>query len=159
MQYCGGLKKATVYMKNRELEVYLHHHIPVSKYLGIGVNTCSSKNIEITAPLIMNTNHMNTVFGGSLSVVGILAGWSLVYAQLEGKKHQIVIQENSIRYLKPANKDVTAVCKYDNLTAWSRFHRAFQRKGKGRVQIACNLFCADELVATFEGVYVVFNKE
>ncbi|WP_282167632.1 YiiD C-terminal domain-containing protein [Shewanella japonica] len=146
-------------MKNRELEAYLHHHIPVSKSLGIGVNTCSVKNIELTAPLKININHMNTVFGGSLSVVGILAGWSLVYAQLEVEKHQIVIQENNIRYLKPANGDVRAICKYDNHTMWSRFHRAFQRKGKGRVHIACNLFCADELVATFEGIYVVFNKK
>jgi thioesterase domain-containing protein len=146
-------------LKEKELKVYLHEQIPASKLLEVDVKSCSQSNIELTAPLEPNINHKNTVFGGSLSVLAILAGWSLVYMRLNGIRNEIVIQESSMSYLKAANGSFCATSSYEGSVAWSKFNRSFTKRGRGRIQVESNVLCGGELVATFRGTYVAFNKE
>ncbi|UGA53567.1 YiiD C-terminal domain-containing protein [Vibrio sp. VB16] len=146
-------------MKEKELEAYLHAQIPASKLLGVEVKSCSQTNIELLAPLEPNINHKNTAFGGSLSVLAILAGWSLVYMRLNGIRNEIVIQESSMTYLKPANGSFTATSLYEESTDWSKFYRSFTKRGRGRIKVKSNILCGEEIVATFQGTYVAFNKE
>lgn len=146
-------------MDSKALERYLHEQIPASQRLEIGVTSCSEAAVELIAPLLPNINHKNTVFGGSLSVIAILAGWSLVYMRLKGIRNEIVIQESSMSYLKAANGEFCAKSNYQPSVQWDKFSRTFQQKGKGRIQVASQIFCCGELVATFQGTYVAFNKD
>lgn len=146
-------------MKEKELESYLHNQIPASKLLEVSVAKSSKTNIELTAPLVPNINHKNTAFGGSLSVLAILAGWSLVYMRLNGIKNEIVIQESSMSYLKPANGSFVASSSYEDSSAWAKLNRSFISKGRGRIQVESIILCEGEIVATFRGTYVAFNKE
>lgn len=146
-------------MDTKELEDYLHEQIPASKLIKAGVKSCSDIAIELRAPLIPNTNHKNTVFGGSLSVLAILAGWSLVYMRLKGINNEIVIQESSMSYLKPAHGAFFARSAYEENPQWKKFNRLFIMKGKGRIQVESNIFSNNELVATFRGTYVALNKQ
>lgn len=146
-------------MKESELENYLHHQIPASKLLGVMVKHCSQTRVELAAPIEPNINHKNTAFGGSLSVLAILAGWSLVYMRLDGRPNEIVIQESSMSYVKAADGDFSAVSTFAPEAGWSRFDRAFARKGRGRIKVESQIICGGEQVATFTGMYVAFNKE
>lgn len=146
-------------MESKELESYLHEQIPASKLLEVGVKSCSTLKVELLAPLDPNINHKNTVFGGSLSVLAILAGWSLVYMRLKGVRNEIVIQESSMSYLKAANGEFLAVSSYEKSSQWERFDRSFTKKGKGRIQVESNIIYKGEMVAHFRGTYVAFNKE
>lgn len=146
-------------MEVKELEKYLYEQIPASKLLEVGVKYCSSSKIELKAPLAPNINHKNTVFGGSLSVLAILAGWSLVYMRLEGIRNEIVIQQSTMSYLKAAKGAFTAVSVYEDSAVWSKFNRSFTKRGRGRIQVESNVFCKGEVVASFQGTYVAFNKE
>ena len=146
-------------MKSKQLEDYLHEQIPASKLLGVGVRTCSAVEVELVAPLSPNINHKDTVFGGSLSVLAILAGWSLIYQRLEGVRNEIVIQESSMSYLKAAKGEFCAISVYKDSEQWERFWRLFSKRGKGRIQVESRVYSGDEVVAHFHGTYVVFNKE
>lgn len=146
-------------MKENELESYLHTQIPASKSLAVEVKHCNQTRIELSAPLEPNINHKNTAFGGSLSVLAILAGWSMVYMRLNGVRNEIVIQESSMTYLKPVNGSFTSISSYEESTDWSKFHRSFSKRGRGRIKVESNIFCRQELVATFQGTYVAFNME
>jgi thioesterase domain-containing protein len=143
----------------KELEEYLHEQIPASKLLEIGVISCSHSKVELMAPLAPNINHKNTVFGGSLSVLAILAGWSLVYLRIKGVQNEIVIQESAMTYLKAANGEFYATSSYEDQNKWERFSRSFTKRGKGRIQVNSNIICNSKEVATFQGTYVAFNKE
>lgn len=121
--------------------------------------SCSDSAIELTAPLQPNINHKNTAFGGSLSVVAILAAWSLLYMRLKGVKNEIVIQQSEMNYLSAAKGDFIATSQFVASPGWQRFDRAFKQKGKGRIQLASQVHCRGEVVATFQGTYVAFNKE
>lgn len=141
-----------------ELEKYLHDQIPASLALGIGVKNCSSTLVELVAPLSINLNHKNTAFGGSLSVIAILAGWSIVFLRLQGSKNEIVIQESEISYLKAAKGDFSAISTYEETPQWSRFMKSFNRRGKGRVVVASDVYSNDEIVARHTGTYVAFKN-
>lgn len=145
-------------MQPFELEAYLHEQIPASSALQIGVKGCSQTRIELTAPLSVNLNHKNTAFGGSLSVIAILSGWSLVFMRLYGIKNEIVIQESSISFIKAVKGDFLAISEYVDSKNWSRFTQSFNRRGKGRVEIESVVYCNDEVVARQNGTYVAFKK-
>ena len=145
-------------MQTYDLEKYLHEQIPASAALKIKVNNCSETKVELSAPLSANLNHKNTAFGGSLSVIAILAGWSLIFMRLYGVKNEIVIQESSISYLKAVKDDFLSICKYEDSKRWERFSQSFNRRGKGRIIVESSIYCNNEVVAKHTGTYVAFKK-
>ena len=146
-------------MDTEQLESYLHEQIPASALLQIRVKSCSERKVELLAPLHPNINHKNTVFGGSLSMLAILSGWSLVFMRLAGTHNEIVIQQSRISYLRPAKTDVTATSGFEAPAQWHRFERSFERKGKARIVISSDILCDGEIVAVHDGTYVAFNRE
>jgi len=144
-------------MDTKQLESYLHQQIPASALLHIRVKSCSERKVELLAPLHPNINHKNTVFGGSLSMLAILAGWSLVFMRLADTDNEIVIQQSRISYLRPAMTDVSATSTFEQTLQWDRFQRAFVNKGKGRISVPANIVCSGEVVAVHQGTYVAFR--
>lgn len=145
-------------MEAPELEKYLHEQIPTSRALGISVKSSDHERVELMAPLAVNLNHKKTAFGGSISVIAILSGWSLVFLRLQGFRNEIVIQESTISYLKPVTDDFFAISTYEESVAWKRFARSFHGHGKGRIMVVSKLFCNGELAATHRGTYVAINN-
>jgi thioesterase domain-containing protein len=60
-------------MDARELQAYLHAHIPLSAAMQVSVDAVAADGVTLRAPLAPNINHRETVFGGSASAVAILA--------------------------------------------------------------------------------------
>jgi len=138
------------------IQNYLHAHIPISRAMGISVVEAKPHLLKLKAPLDANINHRDSVFGGSAAAVAILSAWSLVHSKLmaEQIEARLVIQKNSMRYLKPIMGDFTAICKIDDEQQWNRFFHVFQRKGMARIRLTAHLACEDEIVADFDGDYV-----
>lgn len=146
-------------MEPKELKAYLYHQIPVTESLGIQVDQSEKDKVQLSAPLALNYNHKKTAFGGSLSVIGILSGWSLVYLRLLEQKNEIVIQDSSMSYLKPVKEDFVSICEYQTSKEWELFFKAFDRRGKGRIQVESNIFSQGELVAKHSGHYVALKTD
>jgi thioesterase domain-containing protein len=142
------------------LESYLHDHIPLTKHIGIQVVRSSLDVVELRAPLEPNLNHRQTGFGGSISAVAILAGWSLLWCRLRGRTsgHHIVISSNTIDYVAPVTADFTASCAAPSPTQWKRFERMYAQRGRARVELKSTVRVQDEIVAEFEGRFVVLGE-
>ena len=140
-----------------ELERYLHEQIPISAAMGVTVREASGERVRLHAPIGPNINHRKTVFGGSASAVGILAGWSLLHVVMQhgGPGDRIVIQRSSIDYLLPIESDFDAVAALPEPSEWQRFQRMMSRKGLGRVDLRVELLCGEGLVAECFGTYVI----
>lgn len=97
-------------MTPRELETYLHAHIPLSLAMQVSVEEASPQLVVLAAPLLPNTNHRGTVFGGSASALAILAAWALLHTRLtaEGYNTRLVIQRNTMSYEQPIVGHFTA---------------------------------------------------
>ena len=141
-----------------ELEQYLHRHMPLSQAMAVRVVSVGEDAIVLRAPLAPNINHSESVFGGSASALAILAAWSLPYVRLAaaGIAQRLVIQRNSMEYLRPMTGEFTARSTLADPDAWQRFTRGLARKGVARIAVSAELQCAGEVSGRFSGEFVAF---
>src|SRR3989339_743426 len=97
-------KKELSNKKIIDLQNYIRSNIPITDYMNFHVEELQSYSIKLSAPIKPNYNHYGTAFGGSLATLGILAGWSILHfrATEENLKCVLVIQEGSMKYIRPA---------------------------------------------------------
>lgn len=142
------------------LQKYLHEHIPISRAMGVEVLEATTNGVKLSAPLLPNINHRETVFGGSASSVAILSAWSLLYLRLknEAMDSRIVIQRSKMTYEHPITDSFTASSVIRDPAAWLTFIGALRRKGRARVTVDSILYCNDRKVGGFEGEFVAFDS-
>lgn len=145
-------------MDPRELQEYLHEHIPLSRAMGVAVMLSAPERVTLSAPLAPNINHRETVFGGSASAVALLAAWSLLHVRLrhEGMESRIVVQKNTMSYAHPITTDFTATALIDDAVAWQNFLRMLRRKGRARITVTVHLHCEGVEVGELVGDFVAF---
>ena len=99
---CGTLRcrgaERTDPVTPRDLEVYLHEHIPLSQAMQVSVVEASPDRVVLRAPLAPNINHRDTVFGGSSASLAMLASWLLLLVRLEseGLECRLVVQRGTM---------------------------------------------------------------
>jgi thioesterase domain-containing protein len=143
-----------------EIEQYLHRHIPLTAAMGVRVKVATPGRVELTAPLAPNVNHHETVFGGSASAVATLSAWTLVHVGLRHANVDAatVIQRNVMSYEEPIHGDFTAVCALFDNSAWERFLKTLERRGRGRITMNAHLMFEGRAVASFEGDFVAMRR-
>jgi thioesterase domain-containing protein len=146
---------------SRQLQDYLHTHIPLSAAMQVSVVSASDASVVLSAPLEPNINHRSTVFGGSLSAVATLAAWSLLHVRLraEGLPSRLVIQSNQMDYDAPVSGRFTAASALVDPAAWPRFVKTLTRMKRARIQARSTLMYGDALAGRFEGEFVAFLNE
>lgn len=142
-----------------EIEQYLHGHIPLSRAMGIRVRLATPGRVELAAPLAPNINHHETVFGGSASAAATLSAWTLVHVGLmhAGVEAATVIQRNAMSYEEPIHGDFMAVCTLIDDTAWQRFLKTLDRRGRARITMNAHLLFEGRQAASFEGDFVAIR--
>jgi thioesterase domain-containing protein len=140
----------------RDLEAYLHEHIPLSKAMQVSVVEASPERVVLSAPLAPNINHRETVFGGSASAVAILACWSLLHLRLGGAGlvSRLVIQRNTMNYALPIAGAFTATAALPSPDGWASFVRTLERKGRARIKAAAVIEHGGQAACHFEGEFV-----
>ncbi|HKB60399.1 MAG TPA: thioesterase domain-containing protein [Gallionellaceae bacterium] len=140
----------------RQLENLLHEEIPLTRALGIRATAYDGRCLVLSAPLSPNINHKSTAFGGSLYSVAVSCGWGLLHLKLAeaGLHRHIVIQESSIRYLRPVSGDMRATCCVED-AALERFMRALHKHDRARLELAVSVSHDDRPAVEFSGRYVV----
>lgn len=141
---------------SKEIQDYLHKHIPISKAMEVQVIEAGHERIVLSAPLEPNINHRETVFGGSASSVAILACWTLIYIRLklEVVESQLVIQRSTMKYERPITGKFEATCTLNNPESWEKFVKILTRKKRSRINISSVLICNGQKVGELEGDFV-----
>ena len=146
-------------MDARELQDYLHAHIPLSAAMQVSVRALDPGGVTLAAPLAPNINHRDTVFGGSASAVAILSAWSLLHTRMlaEGVHARLVIQSNTMDYDKPILGDFTARSSLAEPDQWSRFVRMLARMRRARLRVNSVLESDGEVVGRLTGEFVALQ--
>jgi len=146
-------------MDARELQDYLHAHIPLSAAMQVSVRAVDLGGVTLAAPLAPNINHRETVFGGSASAVAILAAWSLLHTRLlaEGVHARLVIQSNTMDYDKPIFGDFTARSSLAEPDQWPRFMRMLGRMRRARMRVNSVLESDGAGVGRLAGEFVALS--
>src|SRR6266446_4830743 len=109
----------------RETEAFFHEQIPITRAMGVHVEAYDGSRLTLTAPLALNHNHLGTAFGGSLSAVATLAGYGLLWLELNDRTAHVVIREGTISYRRPVRGEIRAVCRRPEEAAVAAFKAEF----------------------------------
>jgi thioesterase domain-containing protein len=148
-------------MDAKNLEQYVHDHIPLTQIMGVKVREATEDKIVLFAPLEPNMNHMHNIFGGSASTVAILAAWCLVFTKLElqGLSGHVVIHKNSMLYEKPIAGGFIAVAQDIQPKAWTKVVNALARHRMARIVVTTVLEFEGHRVGQMEGEFVVLPDQ
>lgn len=143
----------------RDTQDYLYEHIPLSKALGVEVVRADPGGVVLHAPLEPNLNHRSTGFGGSVSALSILAGWTLLHVSVADRVPgvTIVIKRSEVDFIQPVTGDLEVVCLPASSREWDRLSEAMSRKGRGRVRLGVRVASIGGLCALFRGQYVLWG--
>ena len=146
-------------MHIKELEEYLHEHIPMSKAMQVSVIEADTGLVRLAAPLAPNINHRETLFGGSASAVAILAAWTILYIRLQkaGLYSRVVIQRNQMSYDKPVAGDFFAIAKMVDDVHWQKFLKQLRRHHRARIAVTSSLEYDSQPAGTMTGDFVAIN--
>jgi thioesterase domain-containing protein len=143
------------------LEAFLHERLPLARAMEARVARVDEAGARLTAPLAKNHNHHGTGFGGSLSALAMLAGWAYLRWALDRDGVdgvEVVIQEVRFTFTKPARTDLEAWVPAPEATAWDGFARALVRRGRARLDLACELGSGGAEVARADARYVAVGS-
>ena len=140
-----------------ETERFLHEQIPLTKAMGVTVESYDGAQLILTAPLAPNHNHLGTAFGGSLSALATLAGYAMLWLQLGDRQAHIVIRESTIRYRHPVRGALRAICLRPDDVAWTAFLTTFAATGKARINLQVHINHDQQTCVEFEGEFVAMR--
>lgn len=148
-------------LPSKELGEYLRRQIPLAAAMDVTVDAADAAGVRLRAPLPPNVNHHGTVFGGSISALALLSAWTALHLRLhaEAIPSELVIQRNTVEYLRPVEDVLEAFCAGPPAADWERFVSTLCRRGRARVVVRAELRSAGELVATFQGSFVATRTE
>jgi thioesterase domain-containing protein len=137
----------------RSAQEFLHAHIPLTRAMGLRVVANDDAGVTVAAPVALNSNHLDTAFGGSINAVATLAAYALLWLELRDKAADVVIRHSSIRFLRPIHDTISATCARPDAAELAAFNASLRASGKARialrVQVRENGALAAELQATF----------
>jgi len=140
------------------IDQFLHRTIPLTAAMGVRVESYSSEGIIITAPLEPNHNHLGTAFGGSLSAIATLAGYSLIWLELGNQEAHVVIRDSVIKFRRPVRGDIRAICRQPAASDLERFRQEYQSMGKARIDLEVVVEDKGLTALQFKGTYVALSS-
>jgi len=143
------------------LTEHLHRTIPAARAMDIRIVEVGAEGALLTAPFAPNANDHGSAFGGSVSSLAILAGWTWVNECLrrEGLEAGSVLRGSELVFRAPARGDMQAIVVAPGPKAVDRFLRGLRRFGRGRVTVPTEIRCGEELVAEHQGDYAAGVEE
>lgn len=140
------------------LKAKLRTEIPATRRLKIEPARCDDDGVVLKAPLAANRNDKGTAFAGSLCALATLAGWSVIWLALRdaGLQGIIVIQDSTIRYLRPVTRNFEARCPMPTPAQLARLLTVLRKGGKARLTLPTAIREGGADAVTFTGRYVVW---
>jgi thioesterase domain-containing protein len=142
-----------------EAQQFLHQKIPITRAMGVRVESIANGEFILVAPIEKNHNHLHTAFGGSLSAMATLAGYGFLWLELHDPGAHVVIKESAIRFRRPVHGDIRAVCRKPEAGMLREFKENFARKGKGRIELKVEIVEDDTAAVEFRGTFVAVRDQ
>lgn len=138
----------------RETEDFLHQEIPLTRSMEVRVESYENEQLVLTAPLSANHNHLGTAFGGSLAALVMIAGYSLLWLELDDRTAHIVISESTLRFRRPVRGIIRARCRSPKPSTLAAFKSDFAARGKAHIDLEVVVETEGAVAVVFEGTYV-----
>ena len=142
----------------KELQNKLYNDIPLTKIMEIKIQNYTNQELITTASLGININDKGTAFGGRLSTITIITGWSLswlISKELGFDSNNIVIIKNETSFRRPVTKDIVCITKKPSKEEIEIVKQKLQIKKSASLKIQSQIIEDGEICVDFEGYYVI----
>lgn len=141
-------------------EEFFHERIPLTRAMGLRVVPDAEHGFALEAPVALNSNHLQTAFGGSIAAVATLAGYGFLWLELGGDEAvHVVVRESTIRYLRPVRETIRAVCCRPAADEIERFLTSLQTTGKARISLHVLVEENEAVAAELDGSFVALRGD
>lgn len=138
-------------------ERFLHEQIPLTRAMGVKVESHDARGLVLGAPLEANHNHLGTAFGGSLAALATLAGYALLWLELGNRDAHIVIRRSELDYRHPVTGPLRAICRKPPEAELAAFRSTFAKAGKARVRLEVTVEEQGRVCMAFVGTFVAIR--
>jgi thioesterase domain-containing protein len=138
-------------------ERFLHEQIPLTRAMGVKVESHDARGLVLGAPLAANHNHLGTAFGGSLAALATLAGYALLWLELGNRDAHIVIRRSELDYRHPVTGPLRAICRKPPDAELDAFRATFAKTGKARVRLEVTVEEQGRVCMAFVGTFVAIR--
>ena len=135
--------------------------MPPVAVMQLAIDGYADHRLRLRAPLSRHVNDKGCAFGGSLASLMTLAGWGLVWLELEaaGLEADIYVADSRIRYLAPLYDDLQVTASAAPDADWPGFVAPRRERGRARIELVANVPLPDGRIATdFTGRYVAIAR-
>lgn len=131
-------------MSPSELTEFLRRSIPLLTAVDVQVRVCTPQHVVLEAPLANNLNHHHTAFGGSLALLSVLTGWSLLHVALRdaGIDAALVVQRSQCRFDRPVTGALVSEARLP-AEHWPAFVDRLRSRGRARIDLHSRVIGAD----------------
>lgn len=140
-----------------QIQELFYSVMPITRALGVVVESYDGTRLVLTAPLEANVNHLGTAFGGSLNTLAVLSGYGLLWIELQNTECHLVIRESTISYERPVRSELRAICVRPEADALAAFKKRFHQKGKARIALDATIEDEGAVAARFRGTFVALR--
>lgn len=137
-----------------KIERYLHREIPITRAMGVRVESRDGEKLVLTAPLAPNHNHLGTAFGGSLNALAMLAGYALIWLEVNDRECHVLVRDATINFRRPVTGTIRALCRRPEETRIGLFREEFGRRGRAKLGLEVVIEENGETAVEFSGIYV-----
>jgi thioesterase domain-containing protein len=137
------------------LQERIDREIVLARPMGVIVESADDLSLVLRAPLAPNANHKGTAFGGSLYSLAVLTGWAWLTRFLATRKldAEAVIQESSMRFLKPVRGEMRASLEIPAAADIDKFQKMLVRADRGRIRLQVKMHEGSALATIFDGLF------
>ena len=142
----------------KELQNKLYNDIPLTKIMEIKIQNYTNQELITKEKKKNNINDKGTAFGGSLSTITIISGWSLswlISKELGFDSNNIVIIKNETSFRRPVTKDIVCITKKPSKEEIEIVKQKLQIKKSASLKIQSQIIEDGEICVDFEGYYVI----
>ena len=140
--------------KLRETEEFFYRQIPITRAMGVRVVSYDGNELTLAAPIALNHNHLGTAFGGSLSAIATLAGYGLLWLELDDKNCHLVIRRSSLAFNRPVRREIIALCRRPRSEELAAFKATFAERRKARIDLQATIEEDGVVAVEFSGTFV-----
>nr|WP_255703314.1 YiiD C-terminal domain-containing protein [Lysobacter sp. GX 14042] len=135
--------------------------MPPVAVMQLSIEGFAEHRLGLRAPLAPHVNDKGCAFGGSLASLMTLAGWGLVWLELDaaGMEADIYVADSTIRYLAPLYDELRVTAEAAADADWGAFATRLRERGRARIELVARVPLPDGRVATtFTGRYVAIAR-
>ena len=142
------------------LQAVLRDGIPLTGFMQITIAHCDARELRLKAPYECNRNHKGAAFGGSLSALAVVTGWSVLELACRERAAdaEIVISHLEMDFLAPITTDLISRCDRPGPDVLAHFFDILMMQRKAALDLNVTIEGARVNSVRCRGTYVALQR-